>query len=73
MDFDRPWLKHGLLSEGGCRFLGTKNHILLDALALPNKRDMIQRYCSCAFLMLECTFLRTNGISQLFKHSVPDC
>ena len=24
---------------------------------------MIQRYCSCAFLMLECTFSRTNGIT----------
>ena len=27
MDFHRPWLKHGLVSEEGCCLLGTKNHI----------------------------------------------
>ena len=27
MDFHRPWLKHGLVSEEGCRLLGTKKHI----------------------------------------------
>ncbi len=31
-------LKRGLMSQGGCRFLRTKNHIAL-CFALPNKRQ----------------------------------
>ena len=38
MDFDRPWLKHGLVSEEVAVCWEPKN-ILRVALALPNKRQ----------------------------------
>ena len=44
--------------------------ILRFALAYQINVNMIQRYCSCPVLMLECTFSRKYGINQLFKHGV---
>ena len=35
MDFDRPWLKLGLVSEGGV--LRAPKHLLRNALELPNQ------------------------------------
>ena len=80
MDFDRPWLKHGLLSEGVVVFWEPKT-IFCYAFALPNNRQYdpeILCFLDASSIkkgleIVECTFSRTNGISELFKHGVPDC
>ena len=52
MDFDRPWLKHGLLSDGGVAVFGETKNIFCYALAIPDKRQRDPDiYCSCDFLM----------------------